>query len=170
MADFAAFMIFGMLTYFYFPFDINYKWIFLILLVTVLSRYTAIATIIDLFTRVCRLEPSFATSLQSNLLYFFFQGSVAFSLVIRMRGELLETMNVGLMVRLMLFMIWFSALQIIAVANPMMKRGYRRLSVSEKVESPPPAQESVSDLLFPYLVRVDTTECPLCSNQTRQII
>ena len=87
-----------------------------------------------------------------------------------MRGELLETMNVGLMVRLMLFMIWFSALQIIAVANPMMKRGYRRLSVSEKVESPPPAQESVSDLLFPYLVRVDTTECPLCSNQTRQII
>lgn len=131
-----------------------------------LSRYTAIATIVDIFTKVCRLEPSFATSLQSNLLYFFFQGSVAFSLVIRMRGELLETMNVGLMVRLMLFMIWFSALQIIVVANPLLKRGYRRLSVSEKIENVPITQEPVSDFLFPYLVRIDTTECPLCSNQT----
>ena len=150
-------MIFGMLTYFYFPFDVDFRWILLILFVTVISRYTSIATVVDFYTRRWHRNTS-----QSSLLYFFFQGSVAFSLVTRMRGELLETMNVGLMIRLMLFMIWFSTLEIIAVANPLTKRSYRRLSTDDagNAKSASTAGDRSTDFLFPFLVRMDTTQYP----------
>ena len=153
-------MIFGMLTYFYSPLDVDFRWILLILFVTVISRYTSIATVVDFYTRRWRRDASLMDVSQSSLLYFFFQGSVAFSLVTRMRGELLETMNVGLMIRLMLFMIWFSTLEIIVVANPLTNRGYRRLSTDDTGEDASTPAERSTDFLFPYLVRMDTTQCP----------
>ena len=153
-------MIFGMLTYFYSPFDVDFRWILLILFVTVISRYTSIATVVDFYTRRWRRDASLMDASQSSRLYFFFQGSVAFSLVTRMRGELLETMNVGLMIRLMLFMIWFSTLEIIVVANPLTNRGYRRLSTDDTGEDASTPAERSTDFLFPYLVRMDTTQCP----------
>lgn len=131
VADCAAYLIFGMLSYIYDFISLDIRWLLLCILCSFLSRYTAIASIIDWFYSSKKRESFLTNNSQSYLLYFLCQGTVAFSLIIRTQGELLDTSNVGLMLRIVLFMIHFSVFQIIIIANPLMNKKETSLLHSE---------------------------------------
>ena len=119
IADCSGYLIFGMLSYIYDITKIDFRWVVLALSVSFLSRYTAIASIIDWFFS----KRSFIHNHnQSYLLYFICQGTVTLSIIIRSQSELLDTSNVENMLRTVLFMIFFSVMQIIIIANPLINR------------------------------------------------
>lgn len=172
-----------MLSYLY-PFtSIDYRWLLLGLTVSLLSRYTAVASILDWFHSSRYFQPFLTKNGQSYLLYFMCQGTVALSLIIRTGGELLDTSNVGIMLRVVLFMIHFSVLSIIIIANPLMERRKTNFirtesnlhfsdsldyfeAVSQGNDDDDIVFESFkrdtirnhsTDCIFPYLVKIDTT-------------
>ena len=93
-------------------------------------------------------------------MYFMFHGSVALTLVMRMEGELLDTRNVGIMLRLVLFMIWMGVIEILFVAHPLIQsKGYQLVRHESYVEWVNSEKEGVEkDALFPYLVRRESAE------------
>ena len=119
LADCGGYLIFGMLSSIYDITAVDYRWVALALGVSFLSRYTAIASIIDWFFSK---RPFIKDRNQSYLLYFICQGTVSLSIIIRSQGELLDTSNSDNMLRTVLFMIFFSVVQIIIIANPLINR------------------------------------------------
>ena len=156
IADYAAFLLFGMLSCLYSPFKVDWRWLVMTVVVTLLSRYTAIATIINDFFNTKNRDFFLPRHNQSYLLYFIFHGIVSLTLVIRMEGELLDTGNVGLMLRLVLFMIWVGVFEIIVVAQPLIRqKGYSLLRHESSLNWEEAKEETKRDILFSYIVRYD---------------
>lgn len=157
IADCGAYMIFGMLSYIYNFASIDIRWLLLALCVSFLSRYTAIASIFDRI--YSSPKQSFLTNhKQSVLLYFLCQGTVAFSIILRTQGELLDTSNTDIMLRIVLFMIHFSVIQIIIIANPL-TRGKNASNTNVEVSNDDEERaKQVPNDLFPYTVTIDDSK------------
>ncbi|CBK20445.2 uncharacterized protein [Blastocystis hominis] len=152
LADFGAFLCVGMLTFFFFPLSVDWRWLALIAGITVVARYASIAT-------EKQRNEFWKMSRQTYLMYFMFHGSVALTLVMRMEGELLDTRDVGIMLRLVLFMIWMGVIEIIFVAHPLIQsKGYQLVRHESYLEWQNSEKERVEkDALFPYLVRRESS-------------
>ena len=160
LADFGAFLCVGMLSFFFFPLSVDWRWLGLTAGITVLARYASIATVLYDFWPEKQRSEFWKMSRQTYLMYFMFHGSVALTLVMRMEGELLDTRNVGIMLRLVLFMIWMGVIEILFVAHPLIQsKGYQLVRHESYVEWLNSEKEGVEkDALFPYLVRRESAE------------
>lgn len=155
LADFGAFFLVGMLTFFFAPLSVDWRWLGLIAGITGVARYAAIATVFYDFWQEKQRVEFWKMSRQTYLMYFMFHGSVALTLVMRMEGELLDTGDVGIMLRLVLFMIWMGVIEIILVAHPLIQsKGYQLVRHESYLEWMNSEKEGTErDALFPYLVR-----------------
>ena len=159
LADFGAFLCVGMLTFFFFPLSVDWRWLALIAGITGVARYASIATVFYDFWQEKQRNEFWKMSRQTYLMYFMFHGSVALTLVMRMEGELLDTRDVGIMLRLVLFMIWMGVIEIILVAHPLIQsKGYQLVRHESYLEWMNSEKDGVEkDALFPYLVRRESS-------------
>lgn len=106
-ADYGTFFLIGVLSFLYHPLGIDYRWTFLVLLILYLSRYTAMATMLDI-VQWKRKKPLLQNSSEEKILNLTFRGSVSLLLAMRLEGELIDTMGVRIIFCTLLLSVWAS--------------------------------------------------------------
>ena len=112
IADYGTFFIIGIFTYIYHPLLLEWRWISLLVCILYLSRYTAMATMLDIY-KWKKNQSYLKYPSEERLMYLTFRGSVALTLTMQIEGELIDNIGVNTILRIILLSVWISVLGVI---------------------------------------------------------
>ena len=111
-ADYGTFFLIGILSFLYHPLQLDIRWTFLVLFILHISRYTAMATMLDI-VQWKRKKPLLKNTSEENILNLTFRGSVSLLLAMRLEGELIDTMGVRIIFCTLLLSVWASVANVL---------------------------------------------------------